>query len=151
MIGEQYCQRNFLFPLMQTTRTIEKGREVDVRGSMPWGGAVMSKDVPFAIDAKGGEKLWTGGDCSQGEPECCHQWQRGRLLIRLSLMPTMSGHWCQQLSLGVPCGAPEGCIWFVVVCVRGDLLTLSKPKLEAPGALGTIAKALNFLENGQVN
>jgi len=33
---------------------------------------------------------------------------------------------------------------------RGDLLTLPKPKSEALGGLGTIAKALNFLESGQV-
>ena len=33
---------------------------------------------------------------------------------------------------------------------RGDLLTLPKPKSEALGGLGTIAKALNFLESGHV-
>ena len=33
---------------------------------------------------------------------------------------------------------------------RGDLLTFPKPKSEALGGLGTIAKALNFLESGQV-
>ena len=36
---------------------VEKQREVVDKGSMPKGGAVLSKDVPFAIDAKGGEKL----------------------------------------------------------------------------------------------
>ena len=62
-------------------------------------------------------------------------------------MPTVPGHWCQRLSLGAPCGAPKG---WVSVSVKGNLLTLSKPKSEALGALGTMAKALNFLESGQV-
>ena len=33
-------------------------------------------------------------------------------------------------------------VWSVVVGVKGDLLTLSKPKSEAPGVLGTIATPL---------
>ena len=39
-------------------------------------------------------------------------------------------------------------LWLSVL--RGDLLTLPKPKSEALGGLGTIAKALNFLEGDQV-
>ena len=43
-----------------------------------------------------------------GSMSCCHQWQRGRLLMKLSLMPTWtcSGptgcHWCHQVPLAVP-------------------------------------------------
>ena len=33
-------------------------------------------------------------------------------------------------------------VYFVVVYVRGALLTLSKPKIEALGGLGKITKAL---------
>ena len=44
-----------------------------------------------------------------------------------------------RVCLGAPWGASEG---WVSVSVKGDLLTLSKPKSEALGALGTMAKAL---------
>ena len=50
------------------------------------------------------------------------------------------------VSLGAPWGAA---VSYVSVSVKGDLLTLSKPKSEALGALGTMAKALNFLKSGQ--
>ena len=59
---------------------VEKQREVVDKGSMPFGRTCSERErlcyfkvVPFAIDAKGGEKLCLGGAYSQGEPECCHQ------------------------------------------------------------------------------
>ena len=72
------------------------------RGACPKGELYCQRMFPLPLMPKGERS------CEQGEPECCHQWQRGRLLIKLSLMPTMSGHWCQQLSLGAPWGAPWG-------------------------------------------
>ena len=56
--------------------------------------------TPFAIDAKGGEmktkgEMQTKGEYAhRGSMSCCHQWQRGRLLMKLSLTPTMTcnGH-----------------------------------------------------------
>ena len=60
-------------PLKQTRRKVDKGREVDDKGSMPRGGAILSKDVPFAIVAKGGAKMLTRGACSERELWCCHQ------------------------------------------------------------------------------
>ena len=50
--------------------------------------------TPFSIDAKGGEmktkgEMQTKGEhAHRGSMSCCHQWQRGRLLMKLSLMPT---------------------------------------------------------------
>ena len=35
----------------------------------------------------------------RGSMSCCHQWQRGRLLMKLSLMPTWS------------CSGSTGCLW----------------------------------------
>ena len=63
--------------------------------------------TPFAIDAKGGEMKTKGemqGEMQtkrehahRGSMSCCHQWQRGRLLMKLSLMPTWSWcHWCHH-------------------------------------------------------
>ena len=66
--------------------------------------------APFAIDAKGGEmktkgEMQTKGDhAHRGSMSCCHQWQRGRLLMKLSLMPTWTCsnptwvHWCHQFA-----------------------------------------------------
>ena len=45
-----------------------------------------SSQLPFAIDAKGGEMSLLGGAHPEGElVVSCHQWQRGRLLAKLSL------------------------------------------------------------------
>ena len=47
---------------------------------------VMQLVSPFAIDAKGGEMSLLGGAHLEGELVVnCHQWQRGRLLVSLSL------------------------------------------------------------------
>ena len=43
---------------MQTKRKFDKGREVYDTGSMPLGGVVLSNDVLFSIDSKGGE-VWS--------------------------------------------------------------------------------------------
>ena len=69
-----------------------------------------------------------------------------RMLIKLSLMPTVSGggHGC--IGLGAPSGAPESQGFVCVVCivsrVKGVLLWLSKPNLESLGGLRTMVKSL---------
>jgi hypothetical protein len=46
----------------------------------------FSSQIPFAIDAKGGEMSLLRGAHPEGELVfSCHQWQRGRLLFSLSL------------------------------------------------------------------
>ena len=47
-----------------------------------------------------GRDEYKRGACSQGGMSCCHQWQRGRLLMKLSLMPTWT------------CSSPTGCHWY---------------------------------------
>ena len=54
-------------------------------------------------------------------------------------MPTMSGRGRGCIGLGDPCGALESQGF---VCVKGTLLWLSKPKIEALGGLETMEKAL---------
>ena len=88
---------------------------IDRGSSYPW--SEISETgmwTPFAIDAKGGEmktkgEMQTKGEhAHRGSMSCCHQWQRGILLIKLSLMPTwtcngpMGCHWCHQVP---PCSA----------------------------------------------
>ena len=60
VIREAVIPKEDLAAINANMKKIWKGGEVDDRGSMPWGGAVWSKDVPFAIDAKGGEKIEQG-------------------------------------------------------------------------------------------
>ena len=61
-------------------------------------------------------------------------------------MPTVYGGGCGCIGLGAPCGTCESQGFLYVVCivvgVKGVLLWLSKPKHEALGGLGTMAKAL---------
>ena len=57
------------------------------------------------------------------------------MLIKLSLMPTVE-------SLVPLVELLRVSVYFVVVCVRGSLLTLSKTKLEALGGLGKMEKSL---------
>ena len=61
-------------------------------------------------------------------------------------MLTVPSGGCGCIGLGAPCGAPKSqgflCVVCIVVKVKGVLLWLSKPKLEALGGLGTVAKAL---------
>ena len=61
-------------------------------------------------------------------------------------MPTMFDGGCGCIGLGASCGSLESqgfvCVVCIVVRVKGVLLWLSKPKLEALGGLGTMAKAL---------
>ena len=46
-------------------------------------------------------KMKTKGEhAHRGSMSCCHQWQRGRLLMKLSLMPTWT------------CSGPTGCHWY---------------------------------------
>ena len=94
---------------------------------------------------KGERSFVDRGACSEEELWCCHQWQRGRLLINFSLMPTVYGHWCQLLSPWCPLWNPWGLVFSLwLFCARGAILTLSKPKpkLVALGGLGTMTKAL---------
>ena len=87
---------------MQTTRKIDKGREVDDREAWPEGEhALRTSNMVKGCSLshwcqRGRYVLLTGRACSEEGLWCCHQWQRGRLLIKLSLMPTVPGHWCQQ-------------------------------------------------------
>ena len=81
VVREATFPKEYLAAINANMKKSWKGREVDDKGSMPWGGAVWSKDVPFAIDSKGGEKLWIRGTCSKEELWCCHQWQRGILFF----------------------------------------------------------------------
>ena len=57
------------------------------------------------------------------------------MLFKLSLMPTVES-WC-------PLWSPWGLVFDLWLSMsRGDLLTLSKPKLEALGGLWTLEEAL---------
>ena len=64
--------------------------------------------TPFVIDAKGGEMKKKWEYANLGSMSCCHQWKMGRLLMKLSLIPTWtcSGpivfHWFHQVLLVVP-------------------------------------------------
>ena len=60
------------------------------RGSSEQWSDILDTDIwsPFAIDAEKGEMMTKWKHGHRGSMSCCHQWQRGRLLMKLSLMPT---------------------------------------------------------------
>jgi len=89
----------------------------------------------------------------------CHWCQRGRevlltgeLVLKRSYGVVINDkggdcwlicHWCQLLSPWCSLWSPWGLVFSLwLFCARGALLTLSKPKLEALGGLGTMTKAL---------
>ena len=104
---------------------------IDRGSSYPW--SEISETgmwTPFAIDAKGGEMKTKGEHAHRGSMSCCHQWQRGRLLMKLSLMPTWS----------LACG---GCPWLEVealVLIESMKEPLKMPwwrTLKMPSKVGT--------------
>ena len=118
-----------------------------------------SSQLPFAIDAKGGEMSMLGGAHLEGElVVSCHQWQRGRLLVSLSLawsvslvLSLMSSESLIEVLMSTK-SLLWSCPWFrpfveplVCACLCGVWETFSSdssPSLKPLGALEMSQKPL---------
>ena len=137
-----------------TTQAIQTGPRIvhiDRGSNDQWGISVTSDAdmwTPFSIDAKVGdmntkEEMKTKWEhAHRGSMSCCHQWQRGRLLMKLSLMPTQDVINATKSHLQCLEPLQSGFVPWSTLNPVNKVLVPTRMKLEAT----TLLKTLKTLE-----